>query len=396
VSSTGGRSYILKMSGEDEYESLPEGTSMWVTLGAGALAGTGEHCVMYPVDCVKTRMQALACEQGRFTSSSILRNLVHIVREEGVIRLVSGVQTMGLAAGPAHALYFACYEQLKHDLTPVASNYGLHETVVHGVAGATATLFHDAVMTPAEVVKQRMQMCCSPYKGALNCARTVYKQEGLRAFYRSYPTALSMNIPFQATHFMVYEFAQKLTNPNRQYNPAAHAVSGAAAGAVAAFVTMPLDVCKTLLNTQEANVLVRLNTAKVVGLWPALRTVWRLAGPLGLFKGCRARVFYQMPATAISWSVYEFCKHYLSGGGKDEGVEDTLGDLRASRGSEGDSDSGRFNWDSIVTDRGGSVLRASELVNHQGVQSDLVHSFSDLRTFPPASVTSFRTTRTTD
>jgi len=384
------------MSGEDEYESLPEGTSMWVTLGAGALAGTGEHCVMYPVDCVKTRMQALACEQGRFTSTSILRNLVHIVREEGVIRLVSGVQTMGLAAGPAHALYFACYEQLKHYFTPIASNYGLHETFVHGVAGATATLFHDAVMTPAEVVKQRMQMCCSPYKGAFNCARTVYKQEGLRAFYRSYPTALSMNIPFQATHFMVYEFAQKLTNPNRQYNPAAHAVSGAAAGAVAAFVTMPLDVCKTLLNTQEANVLVRLNTTKVVGLWPALTTVWRLAGPLGLFKGCRARIFYQMPATAISWSVYEFCKHYLSGGGKDEGVEDTLGDLRASRGSEGDSDSGRFNWDSIVTDRGGAVLRASELVNHQGVQSDLVHSFSDLRTFPPAAVTSFRTTRTTD
>merc|ERR1719495_3152165 len=168
-------------------------------------------------------------------------------------------------------------------------------------------------MTPAEVVKQRMQMCCSPYKGAVHCARTVYTQEGLRAFYRSYPTALTMNIPFQATHFMVYEAVQEMTNPTKTYNPLAHAVSGAAAGALAAFITMPLDVCKTPLNTQEANVLTKLNTGKVVGLISAFRVVWSLAGPAGLFKGCKERILYQMPATAISWSVYEFFKHTLSG-----------------------------------------------------------------------------------
>ena len=48
-------------------------------------------------------------------------------------------------------------------------------------------------------MKQRLQQCCSPYKSAWNCANTVYRTEGLGAFYRSYTTILTMNIPFQVT-----------------------------------------------------------------------------------------------------------------------------------------------------------------------------------------------------
>ena len=39
---------------DSEYESLPT-ERVTVHLAAGALAGVMEHCVMYPVDCVKVR-----------------------------------------------------------------------------------------------------------------------------------------------------------------------------------------------------------------------------------------------------------------------------------------------------------------------------------------------------
>lgn len=96
-----------------------------------------------------------------------------------------------------------------------------------------------------------MQMLNSPYKSAVQCCIDIYRREGFPAFYRSYTTQLTMNIPFQSIHFMIYEFAQKLTNKDGAYNPPAHMLSGAAAGAVAAAITTPLDVCKTLLNTQQ-------------------------------------------------------------------------------------------------------------------------------------------------
>ena len=53
-----------------------------------------------------------------------------------------------------------------------------------------------------------MQVFNSPYKSCLDCVRRVYHAEGLAAFYRSYGTQLTMNIPFVSLHFVIYESAQ--------------------------------------------------------------------------------------------------------------------------------------------------------------------------------------------
>lgn len=177
------------------------------------------------------------------------------------------------------------------------------------------------------VVKQRMQMYNSPYRGLCDCVLAVSRNEGLAAFYRSFSTQLTMNIPFQALHFITYELMQEQLNPQRQYRPGTHVVSGAAAGAVSAALTTPLDVCKTLLNTQED---VALNSARVSGhlsgMANAFRTVYRLGGIPAFFKGVQARVIYQMPSTAIAWSVYESFKYVLT-----RNEESTLGRGSTSR-----------------------------------------------------------------
>lgn len=166
---------------------------------------------------------------------------------------------------------------------------------------------------PGAVVKQRMQMFNSPYKSVWQCVRTVQKTEGFGAFYRSYTTQLTMNVPFQAIHFITYEFMQERVNPHREYHPLSHVCSGAVAGAVAAAATTPLDVCKTLLNTQENTALSSLNiTGHLSGMANAFRTVYQLGGIAGYFRGVQARVIYQIPSTAIAWSVYEFFKYFLT------------------------------------------------------------------------------------
>lgn len=37
----------------DDYESLPETSKFTTHMLAGAAAGIMEHCIMYPVDCIK-------------------------------------------------------------------------------------------------------------------------------------------------------------------------------------------------------------------------------------------------------------------------------------------------------------------------------------------------------
>lgn len=167
-------------------------------------------------------------------------------------------------------------------------------------------------MNPAEVVKQRMQVYNSPYKNCINCCLQIWRKEGLKAFYRSYATQLSMNVPAQSIHFMTYEFIQEQTNKTRTYNPAAHMVSGAAAGAVASAITTPLDVCKTLLNTQEVQGLNAAKQPHITGLFNAAIAIHNCCGYRGYFRGVSARILHSMPATAISWSVYEFFKFLIS------------------------------------------------------------------------------------
>ena len=150
----------------------------------------------------------------------------------------------------------------------------------------------------------------SPYKGAVNCVRTVFFTEGIRAFYRSYTTQLTMNIPFQVTHFVSYEFLQDYLNYERKYDPVSHMLSGAGAGAFASALTNPLDVAKTLLNTRTQSREVT-GEKRISGMIRALAEIYCTYGVRGYFKGVTARVLYQMPSTAICWSVYEFFKHIL-------------------------------------------------------------------------------------
>ncbi|XP_024285842.1 mitoferrin-2 [Oncorhynchus tshawytscha] len=316
--SGGAPGVTLADTSEPDYEGLPQGASTSTHMVAGAVAGIMEHCLMFPIDCVKTRMQSLQPEPAA-RYRNVMDALRRIITTEGVWRPMRGLNATAVGAGPAHALYFACYEKLKKSLGDII-HPGANSHLANGVAGCVSTLLHDAAMNPSEVVKQRLQMYNSPYRGVMDCVRAVWQSEGAAAFYRSYTTQLTMNVPFQVLHFMTYESLQELLNPHREYNPSSHMVSGALAGAIAAAATTPLDVCKTLLNTQES--LVGLPAAgqgggqgthrHITGLAHAFRTVYRLGGLPGFFKGVQARVIYQMPSTAISWSVYEFFKYGIT------------------------------------------------------------------------------------
>ena len=60
------------------------------------------------------------------------RNVAHafyrIIRYEGALTTIRGINATAYGAGPAHALYFACYEKLK----AVLSKKTTHNHIAHG------------------------------------------------------------------------------------------------------------------------------------------------------------------------------------------------------------------------------------------------------------------------
>lgn len=158
------------------------------------------------------------------------------------------------------------------------------------------------------VIKQRMQVHGSVHKSLMQCAKTLYRTEGLQAFYVSYPTTLCMTVPFTATQFVAYESISKVMNPKQDYDPFTHCMAGGLAGAFAAGITTPLDVVKTLLQTRGLSQSEEIRSAR--GLFNAAAIIKRQFGWSGFLRGMRPRIISTMPSTAICWYVISNCAGY--------------------------------------------------------------------------------------
>lgn len=67
---------------------------------------------------LQTRMQSLQPEPAA-RYRNVMDALWQIVRTEGIWRPIRGLNVTAVGAGPAHALYFACYERLKKVLSDI-------------------------------------------------------------------------------------------------------------------------------------------------------------------------------------------------------------------------------------------------------------------------------------
>lgn len=215
---------------------------------------------------------------------------------------------MILGAGPAHAVYFGTYEYVKKQLIHEGDNS--HQPVRVAVAGSAATIVSEALMNPFDVIKQRMQLQKIGTSSFLNTVGRIYQKEGFKAFYYSYPTTITMTIPFTALNFVVYESSAKILNPSGQHDPLKHCIAGGLAGGVAAALTTPLDCVKTLLQTKGESP--DLNIRNTNTLYGASKIIYKMDGISGFWKGIKPRIVSNVPSTAICWTAYEMAKYYLT------------------------------------------------------------------------------------
>lgn len=311
---------------EIDYEALPDNSPLFSQLMAGAFAGIMEHTIMFPIDSIKTRMQTLKIK----SNEGIISSFSKISATEGPLALWRGVSSVILGAGPAHAIYYMvfestktalCHNLLKHthngasdtDVIPNINNIqnisnfivtNEKHPLIASISGVAATITSDALMTPFDVIKQRMQNNnVNSLKSMLTTSSYIYRTEGIKSFFISYPTTLILSIPFAALNFGIYEFSSDRLNPTQIYNPMIHCVSGGISGAFAAAITTPLDCIKTVLQTKSIP-----NANSMIS---AAKGLYHQNGLSAFTRGLKPRVVFNVPATAISWTAYEMAKAYL-------------------------------------------------------------------------------------
>ncbi|KAG0091820.1 hypothetical protein BGZ92_011587 [Podila epicladia] len=300
-------------------------------LVAGGMGGTIADFIMHSVDTVKTRLQGQPS-----ANPPKYNNMFHaygtILREEGVARgLYSGVTPAMSGSLPGTTLYFGTYEYTKRTLTAA----GCPDTLAHLAGGSIGDFVASFIYVPSEVLKTRLQLqgrYNNPafisgynYKNTWHALQMIVKYDGVGALYQGYRATLMRDVPFSALQFAFYEkFKTEARNwearPDGQMSLHIETLCGGVAGGLAGFLTTPLDVMKTLLQTQvkkPANASIgTTSTGTVVaqkyytGIWDGLKWNLKHHGVIGgLFRGVGPRVFWTSLQSALMFVMYEQALH---------------------------------------------------------------------------------------
>lgn len=276
---------------------LPSTTSAMdysTALLAGAVAGTSVDLSLFPLDTLKTRLQA---GPGFWASGGF----------SGIYR---GVGSAVVGSAPGAALFFVTYEGVKHALDKNTNttggggpSFGAGSPYTHMLAASLGEIAACAVRVPTEVVKQRAQAgqfaSSAQALGAILRGPSVFSN-----LYRGWGATVLREVPFTVVQFPLWE-AMKAWRRGKKNGQEVSAVESAAfgslAGGIAAAATTPLDVLKTriMLSTERQS------------LATMVRSIMAEKGASAFFAGLGPRVTWISIGGAIFLGSYQWVVNFV-------------------------------------------------------------------------------------
>lgn len=280
----------------------------------GSIAGCIGATVVYPIDLVKTRMQA---QKHNALYANSLDCFKKIVKLEGFKGLYSGLAAQLVGVAPEKAIKLTVNDLVRKIGTDEKGAITMPWEILAGMsAGGCQVIFTN----PLEIVKIRLQMQGGvskllapgeiPHKKLT--AGQIIKQLGLKGLYKGATACLLRDVPFSAIYFPTYAnikyhlFNYDPYDPNKKHSLSTWQllVSGAMAGAPSAFFTTPADVIKTRLQMEA-----KPGDVKYKGIANTFARIMREEGPSAFFKGSLARVFRSSPQFGFTLASYELLQN---------------------------------------------------------------------------------------
>lgn len=296
---------IISAASVAEQESCEYGSMKYYALcGFGGILSCGiTHTAVVPLDLVKCRIQTNPAKyKGIFNGFSVT------VKEDGMRGLGKGWAPTAIGYSLQGLGKFGFYEVFKKLYSGILGDELSYtwRTSLYLAASASAEFFADIALCPMEACKVRIQTQpgCSPLLRKV--APAVYRDEGLRGFYKGISPLWMRQIPYTMMKFACFErtveaiYKYVVPKPRDECTKGEQLIVTFAAGYIAgvfcAIVSHPADTVVSKLNQEKGST--AIEAAKKLGM-------------KGLWKGLTPRIIMIGTLTALQWFIYDAVKVWL-------------------------------------------------------------------------------------
>jgi len=282
-------------------------------LVAGLSGGVVSTLLLHPLDLLKIRFAVSTGTTSLRPSYGGLKKAVQtIVGQDGVRGLYAGMSPNLVGAGTAWGFYFLFYNSGKSFLQNGDSKKHL-STASNLLSASMAGVLTLTMTNPIWVVKTRLCLQSTSnattiqYRGLVDALVKIARTEGLKGLYSGFVPGL-FGVSHGAIQFMVYEdFKKKYQNyyslpSDSKFGNLEYLTFAALSKLVAAGTTYPYQVIRARLQDPAI---------AYYGSRDCIKKTYTGEGVQGFYKGLAPNLLRVVPATMITFLVYENVSHFL-------------------------------------------------------------------------------------
>uniref|UniRef100_A0AAQ5Z826 EF-hand domain-containing protein n=1 Tax=Amphiprion ocellaris TaxID=80972 RepID=A0AAQ5Z826_AMPOC len=291
----------------DEFTMEEKLTGMWWRhLVAGGGAGAVSRTCTAPLDRLKVMMQVYG---SRTNNMCIMTGMMQMIKEGGMRSLWRGNGINVIKIAPESALKFMAYEQIKRLIGSDKETLSILERFI---AGSLAGVIAQSTIYPMEVLKTRLALRrTGQYAGISDCAKQIFRREGLGAFYKGYIPNMLGIIPYAGIDLAVYEtlknsYLQQFGTNSSDPGVLVLLACGTVSSTCGQLASYPLALVRTRMQAQAME-----GSQQQVSMSALFRQILQTEGPTGLYRGLAPNFLKVIPAVSISYVVYEHLKTQL-------------------------------------------------------------------------------------
>lgn len=263
---------------------------------SGLVAGLCARTVVCPFDVMKLKMQI------NRSKSTLLSTAQTIYSDFGIKGFWTGNVISCINQGPQSAIKFLSQTTLENFFGDYTSASGTERYLIGSVAG----IISQTIVFPLDVIYTHSINNPMKYPNLISSAYTIYKEGGIRTFWRGLkPTVLGAIIYEGSQYYCYSSLRDFFAKRNHGYlDPWTICAIGAISGIVSQTASFPFD-------TVRRRVMIDKNKGLNHSLKDCFLEIVHGEGIMGLFKGIELNLIKMIPYGSVQYLVYEELKRFF-------------------------------------------------------------------------------------